>query len=154
VGLAAVIGGMTLLRCQVQQLPKAYESTHGYIFDMFNNASHWPKEVVVSYKYEVENDEDISRGLYLLYALGTPPITLPIDASRDACGPCIAAKFCMLPPCDVQGLSSALATLFLPRNPNAPGRTQYSNTLRRIPGAMCSQPHSMLALACARRGTP
>jgi hypothetical protein len=68
-------------------MPAEYEHTHSYIFDMFNNASHWPKQVIVSYKYEVENEEDISRGLYLLYALGRlvtlasnialPPATIP-----------------------------------------------------------------------------
>jgi hypothetical protein len=55
---------------QVQDAPLSYQHQHASLVSEFRNETHWPKHLLVRYHYKTENDVDLDRGLYVLFAAG------------------------------------------------------------------------------------
>ena len=47
-----------------------YLHQHQAMIAEFKNASHWPKHLLVRYRFKTENDVDLDRGLYVLFIAG------------------------------------------------------------------------------------
>ena len=46
---------------------------HRVLVAELKNITHWPKHVLLRYEWMTENDVDLDRGLYVLFAAGKPP---------------------------------------------------------------------------------
>lgn len=55
---------------QVKQLPEEDRRHHAGLVAEFANATHWPKHLLVHYRWQVQHEVDEDRGLTLLFAAG------------------------------------------------------------------------------------
>ena len=56
---------------QVKQLPEEDRRRHGGLVGEFANATHWPKHLLVHYRWAVQHEVDAERGLTVLFGAGT-----------------------------------------------------------------------------------
>jgi hypothetical protein len=61
-----------LLWCVLQVLPLPDELLlkHATLYEDYKNTTHWPKHVLVHYRFHDEGDVDFNKGLYVLLATG------------------------------------------------------------------------------------
>ncbi|GIL55624.1 hypothetical protein Vafri_11157 [Volvox africanus] len=52
---------------EVMEAPEEYKQHHPILVEELRNVSHWPKHVLVHYRFDTRNDVDLDRGLYLLF---------------------------------------------------------------------------------------
>ena len=58
-------------RCtQVKPVPLRYLHQHQGLLDEFRNISHWPKHLLVHYRFKSQHPVDLDRGLYVVFAAG------------------------------------------------------------------------------------
>ncbi|GAB4821900.1 hypothetical protein N2152v2_008946 [Parachlorella kessleri] len=55
---------------QVKQLPEEDQRRHAELVAEFANSTHWPKHLLVYYRWQVQHEVDQERGLTLLFAAG------------------------------------------------------------------------------------
>jgi hypothetical protein len=55
---------------QVLPLPDDLLMKHATLYEDFKNTTHWPKHVLVHYRFHDEGDVDFNKGLYVLLATG------------------------------------------------------------------------------------
>lgn len=61
------------LACRAQQvlpLPDELLMKHAALYEDYKNTTHWPKHVLVHYRWHDEGDVDFNKGLYVLLATG------------------------------------------------------------------------------------
>ena len=52
------------------QAPVSYQHSHTQLVEEFKNESHWPKHLLIQYRFHAEHEVDLDRGLLLLMPLG------------------------------------------------------------------------------------
>lgn len=50
--------------------PEEYKQRHPVLVSELHNVTHWPKHVLVHYRFDTRNDVDLDRGLYVLFPIG------------------------------------------------------------------------------------
>eukprot|EP00798_Chlamydomonas_sp_ICE-L_P006710 gene6710-3380_t len=60
---------ITRVTARVEYAPDAYIKNHAQLVNEFKNTTHWPKHLLVRYRFNTQNDVDLDRGLYLLLQL-------------------------------------------------------------------------------------
>ncbi len=63
-------GALRTVRAAAQPAPHSFTSLHGELMDEFRNASHWPKHVLVRYRWREAGVADEAGGLYAVLLLG------------------------------------------------------------------------------------
>jgi hypothetical protein len=59
----------------VLPLPDELLMKHATLYEDYKNTTHWPKHVLVHYRFHDEGDVDFNKGLYVLLATGAHPRT-------------------------------------------------------------------------------
>ncbi|KAG2430751.1 hypothetical protein HYH02_013590 [Chlamydomonas schloesseri] len=54
----------------VLDAPEEYKQRHPVLVAELHNVTHWPKHVLVHYRFDTRNDVDLDRGLYVLFPVG------------------------------------------------------------------------------------
>ncbi|PNW88892.1 hypothetical protein CHLRE_01g049450v5 [Chlamydomonas reinhardtii] len=54
----------------VLDAPEEYKQRHPVLVSELHNVTHWPKHVLVHYRFDTRNDVDLDRGLYVLFPIG------------------------------------------------------------------------------------
>uniref|UniRef100_A0A7R9W1U5 Transmembrane 9 superfamily member n=1 Tax=Chlamydomonas euryale TaxID=1486919 RepID=A0A7R9W1U5_9CHLO len=58
------------VKAQVQIAPISYEHMHKPLVEEWQNASAWPKHLLIKYKFQSEHEVDLDRGIYVLMVMG------------------------------------------------------------------------------------
>lgn len=61
---------------EVVDAPAHYKDLHPLLATELKNVTHWPKHVLLRYEWITENDVDLDRGLYVLFAIGIAAVLL------------------------------------------------------------------------------
>ena len=59
---------------QIRPLSSQYLREHQSLLMEFQNATHWPKHLLVHYTWKHTNPVDATGGLYLVFLLGMLPL--------------------------------------------------------------------------------
>ncbi|KAK9826276.1 hypothetical protein WJX74_005195 [Apatococcus lobatus] len=57
-------------KAQVLHLPREYQRSHGLVVSEFQNASHWPKHLLVRYRWDERSSINDSLPLYISFLFG------------------------------------------------------------------------------------
>ncbi|KAK9811472.1 hypothetical protein WJX72_004453 [[Myrmecia] bisecta] len=73
---------VTAVKAKVLPVPLAFLAMHQELVDEFHNATHWPKHLLVQYRWTQAGMVEVTRGLYLLFTAGLlATFTLVINPS-------------------------------------------------------------------------
>lgn len=64
------------VRAKVTPMPVEYVERHAEVVRNYQNSSHWPKFIVIRYKWQEQAEVDVALGLYVLFGSSVALTTL------------------------------------------------------------------------------
>ena len=59
---------------QVQPVPNYYVWQHQQLLTEFQNGTHWPKHLLVRYRWKHSDALNVNAAVYVLFGLGKQPV--------------------------------------------------------------------------------
>eukprot|EP00271_Cylindrocystis_brebissonii_P005075 TRINITY_DN17015_c0_g1_i1.p1 TRINITY_DN17015_c0_g1~~TRINITY_DN17015_c0_g1_i1.p1 ORF type:complete len:229 (-),score=43.51 TRINITY_DN17015_c0_g1_i1:1396-2082(-) len=69
-------GELRGVRAKVVSMPDEFIERHVSVAEHFHNVTHWPKHILIRYRWEEEAEVDVTAGLFVLFGTGFVLTTL------------------------------------------------------------------------------